>query len=421
MNLVSIKASNFLRLEAVEITPDGPLVQISGRNGSGKSSVLKALECALAGKDSIPADPVRHGADEAVIVADLGELVVKRVIRPDRSTALTVTNADGFKASSPQKLLEGLFGKLLDPVAFSRMSAKEQRELVADLIGLRSVLDDLAQADQADRDARRDVNRDLKAAEARLAAMPEVSPVEPVDVSATLAEIRAAREANAEAARLGVRRQGLHEKAKATREVAASKREQAQALLAEADSFDAQAAALDASASVIMVPDLLDLSPLERRLEDAETVNAQARAYADREFLAKTVAEYESESQQYTDALTQREAERRAVIEAADLPIPGLGFGEDGLTYNGRRLDQASTAEQMRVSAAIAMALSPKLRVLIVREGSLLDSSSLALLAEMAAEKGFVVLCETVDESGTVGVYIEDGNVAAVNGQAVTV
>lgn len=89
------------------------------------------------------------------------------------------------------------------------------------------------------------------------------------------------------------------------------------------------------------------------------------------------------------------------------------------LHRTGKIRDQASTAEQLRVSAAIAMALSPALRVLIVREGSLLDSTSLAMLAEMAAEKDFVVLCETVDESGQVGIYIEDGSIAAVNGQAV--
>ncbi len=103
MKLISLKAENFLRLHAVEIAPDGAVVQISGANGSGKSSVLNALVCALAGKEAIPADPVRHGAEEAEIVVDLGDIIVRRVIRPDRSTALTVTNKDGFKASESRK------------------------------------------------------------------------------------------------------------------------------------------------------------------------------------------------------------------------------------------------------------------------------------------------------------------------------
>lgn len=420
MKLLSLKAENFLRLHAVEITPDGPVTQISGANGSGKSSALKALECALAGKDSIPADPVRHGADEAVIVADLGELVVRRVIRPDRSTALTVTNAEGFKASSPQRLLEGLFGKLLDPVAFSRMPAKEQRELVAELIGLRSVLDDLAAADQQDRDARRDVNRDLKAAQSRLDAMPAVEAVEPVDVSATLAEIRAAREVRDRISAEQLRRDDAGRQVARWRFEAKDKRDAAARLLQEAADLDKSADETERRiAQAEPLPVKPDLLALEQRLEQAEQINAQHRAYRDRAQIAALVAKLATESQQYTDALTQREAERRAVIESADLPIDGLGFGEDGLTYHGVRLDQASTAEQLRVSAAIAMALSPALRVLIVREGSLLDSQSLRMLSEMAAEQDFVCLVECVDESGDVGIYIEDGRVAAVHGVAV--
>ncbi|WP_353268992.1 hypothetical protein, partial [Gemmatimonas sp.] len=188
-----------------------------------------------------------------------------------------------------------------------------------------------------------------------------------------------------------------------------------------ADRIDAAVATHEATADAIVIPEPTDLTPLEQRLEQAEAINAQHRAWADRIGAVALVEKLGIESQSFTDALTQREAERKAVIEAADLPIDGLGFGDDCLTYRGVRLDQASTAEQLRVSAAIAMALSPKLRVLIVREGSLLDSKSLDMLAEMAAAQDFCVLVEQVDESGDVGVYIEEGRVAAINGERVAV
>jgi isopentenyl diphosphate isomerase/L-lactate dehydrogenase-like FMN-dependent dehydrogenase len=63
----------------------------------------------------------------------------------------------------------------------------------------------------------------------------------------------------------------------------------------------------------------------------------------------------------------------------------------------------------MKVSVAVAMALNPNLKVVLVRDGSLLDKKSLAALAEAAAEKGFDVLLETVDTTTPGGFEIVDG------------
>ena len=421
MNLLSLKVRNFLRIEAAEITPDGAVVEISGANEAGKSSLLRAFVCALSGKDSIPADPVRHGADEALIEVDLDELRIKLVIRPDRSTVLTVTSADGFKASSPQKLLDGLYSKLIDPLAFARLSPKQQRDTVAEMAGLSQMLDELACADAEDRDARRDVNRDLKAALARLEAMPEVAAVEPVDVSATLAELRAAREFNAEAAARYERRSRMRSDETLQREKAARNRAEAENLLRAAEALEVDADRIEEEAEAIVVPSKRDVTPLERLLEDAETINAQHRAWAERVGAVALVQKLDTESQGFTSALLAREAERKAVIEAADLPIPGLGFGDDCLTYDGVRFDQASTAVTTRVCTAIAMAMSAKIRVLLVKDWSLLDQKNRQIVTEMAEQRGYLVLAETVDESGEVGVYIEEGRVVAVNGQAVEV
>ena len=49
MKIVSLEAENYKRLKAVEITPDGNMVVIGGRNAQGKSSVLDAIWAALGG------------------------------------------------------------------------------------------------------------------------------------------------------------------------------------------------------------------------------------------------------------------------------------------------------------------------------------------------------------------------------------
>ncbi|MGI9420342.1 MAG: hypothetical protein ACR2RA_21165, partial [Geminicoccaceae bacterium] len=72
------------------------------------------------------------------------------------------------------------------------------------------------------------------------------------------------------------------------------------------------------------------------------------------------------------------------MIEAVKMPIDGLGLGDGVVTLNGIPFDQVSTAEQMRTSVALAMAANPTLKVIRIKDGSLLDDDSLAMIAGMA-------------------------------------
>src|SRR4051812_1903349 len=99
MKIVSLQAENIKRLVAVQITPDGNLVQITGKNGQGKSSVLDAIWWALAGSGNIQAQPIRKGEARGSIRLDLGELVVTRTFtrkgEHDYTTQIAVENAEG--------------------------------------------------------------------------------------------------------------------------------------------------------------------------------------------------------------------------------------------------------------------------------------------------------------------------------------
>jgi hypothetical protein len=73
--------------------------------------------------------------------------------------------------------------------------------------------------------------------------------------------------------------------------------------------------------------------------------------------------------------------------------------------------EQASDAERLSASVRIAAALAPKLRVIRIRDGSLLDDSSMALLRQFAQDHDFQMWIERVDSTGAVGFVIEDGHV----------
>ena len=51
MQIVELRAENVKRLSAVTIRPTGPVVEITGKNEAGKSSVLDSIWMALGGAE----------------------------------------------------------------------------------------------------------------------------------------------------------------------------------------------------------------------------------------------------------------------------------------------------------------------------------------------------------------------------------
>ena len=124
MKIIELRAENIKRLPAVNIRPDGNVVEITGKNGQGKTSVLDAIWWALEGKENIQAAPIRRGATEAHIKLDIGQLKVTRTFKAvdggHYTTTITVENDEGARFPSPQKVLDSLLGELsFDPLAFT--------------------------------------------------------------------------------------------------------------------------------------------------------------------------------------------------------------------------------------------------------------------------------------------------------------
>ena len=142
-------------------------------------------------------------------------------------------------------------------------------------------------------------------------------------------------------------------------------------------------------------------------------LNAGARKRADK---AARKAEADTLEKEY-DAMSLRiraiDEAKVAAIEKAKLPVPELSFGDEDILLDNLPFDQASTARKIRVSTALLMALKPELRVLLIREGSLLDDAARAALEADAEANNFVVLLETVgDGDGAGGITIVDGEIA---------
>ena len=427
LKIISLQAENLKRLTAVRIDPKGNLVEIRGRNAQGKSSVLDAIWWALAGAGNIQADPIRKGQERAVVTLNLGDLIVTRTFtkQDDGSfrTSITVENGDGARFPSPQRMLDDLLGSLtFDPLAFARMKPKEQFDALKGFVpGIDFA--NIEGLNRADFEKRTGVNRRAKelTAQAQAIAIPESLPAERIDEDAIIAEIGEVGNHNATIERRQEGREAAKKEAADFRSAAAGCRERAAELRRQADELDADAVTNDAEAAsreeklanAEPLPAPKDAAAIRARLDDAKRTNSLIDQAARRTQLQEQAKAAQAEAETLTANIAARDKAKLDAIAAAKLPIDGLGFGEDAITLNGLPFEQASDAERLRASCAIAMASNPKLRVIRVRDGSLLDEDGMRLLGEMADAHDCQVWVEVVDSSGRVGIVLEDGHVAS--------
>jgi dephospho-CoA kinase len=422
MKIIELRAENVKRLVAVQIVPKGEVVEITGRNAQGKSSVLDSIAYALGGKSLCPDKPIRDGETSARVIVDLGEYKVERFWSGD-SSRLVVSGKDGARYPSPQRLLDTIVGRLtFDPLAFARMDAAEQYKTMIGIAGLEAQTTAMTEKIRELYDERRLLHRKADEALASFQAFPpprgEDRPL--VDVDALMRALDEActvqqRWADAKA------RQSVAEAQFATCEHRlgdlSHRIERLQAELQDARvAFGKAEAEAQAATVAVLGIQLVDLDALQRQLREADETNAEIRAARSqaesREQLRQAASAAADRYTEQEHKLTQARKELTDLLATAALPVPGLQLKDGLVSLNGIPAPQLSASEALKLSMRIAMAANPHLRVLLVRDASLLDSVSLQEVKDCAASNGYQLWIERVaDERSGSAILIEDGRV----------
>lgn len=415
MKIVRLQAENIKGLKRIDIKPSGAMVRITGKNAAGKTSAIDCIPMALGGKRTHPPAPIRKGAKKARIEIDLGEMLVEQTISP-KGSYLKISAPDGKAIGSPQTVLDKTVGDLsFDPLAFARMDGKKQGEVLRQLAGLD--LTDLQKREDELGEERRIATREGKTLVARLDSMPSPAadlPQEPIDTAALQEAARQGAEHNEDIA------QAIQYAAGIEKELAEAQRafDYAKNRLA-----DAKSKTVAAEQAVAKLGKTVDVSGIMDSLGAAHATNKAIDNVA--AFLALTdevLAARNTVRQLNSDMESVRD-DRALRIAEAEYPLPGLSVSDDGdVIFSGVPLAQASQAEMTIISASIAMSLNPDLRLMLIRDGSLLDSDSADALEALAVEKGYQIFVEQVaerDENGhaPAGFFLEDGELAAVDGE----
>ena len=412
MRIQSWNVTNVMAVSELAVPTAGRhLILVGGRNGQGKTSAVSALLMALCGKQNMDyaAIALKEGADEGSVEVNLegdgqgGEektlkvvLSMKRKRNGSVEEKIEILDASGDPAPEPRTLLRRMFSnRALDPMALGVLKPADQRKMLMALVGLGDSYEAIKRESEKVFAERSGVNRDGVNAKGVYEKMPhhkDVGDVE-VDLAAAMQAIEGHQAVN--------------------RSVEQKRREMAESAMSVTKMADAIAiieAKLDVTKKMLADGQLLlatrttncvgleivDTTAMQQSLLSANETNKLVRDNATR---AKAKAELDAlrvKSEALTKKLEDLKASQLDAIKAAKWPVDGLAIDDEGLLYKGLPVDQASSAERIKLWCKVSAAMNPSLRVLAIKDGSDLDLDSLKELDAFLVENDFQAIVEFV-------------------------
>lgn len=416
VKITALEAENVKRIKAVALTPSPTgLTIVGGNNNQGKTSVLDALAWALGGDRFRPDAAQRDGAvAPAHLKVKLSNGVV--VERKGKNASLTVTDPTGRR--SGQQLLNAFVEPLaLDLPRFMEASDKEKADILLQIIGIGTELHTRDMEIKALYDKRTFTGQlaaQKKHFAEELISYPE-APDEPVSASDLIRQQQDILARNGENQRkrnqldklideknqLNFTLRDLDEKIEDLKE----EYEQTQAKFT-----DLEKQIFQARKSAAQLQDE-STAELEASIRDIEETNRKVRANLEKSRAEDEAAQYADEYSRLTEAISQKRADRMALLNGADLPLRGLSVEDGALTYKGKHWRDMSGSDQLRVAAAIVRRLNPDCGFVLLDKLEQMDMTTLQEFSAWLEAEGLQAIATRVSTGSECQIIIEDGMV----------
>jgi len=136
MKISKIRIKGYLGIDEFSYTPESINV-FKGKNGSGKTSIIEAIENGFNSKPKRRTETIKHGEDEATIFIETdNHITIDRRLRNDKADYLKVTGDDANIQSTEGQLKSFFSGSIFRPLDFISLSAKKQTEEILNTIDI---------------------------------------------------------------------------------------------------------------------------------------------------------------------------------------------------------------------------------------------------------------------------------------------
>ena len=409
VTITSLEAENVKRIKAVALTPAPTgLTLVGGNNNQGKTSVLDALAWALGGDRFRPDAAVRDGAmAPAHLKVTLSNGVI--VERKGKNSALTVTDPTGRR--SGQQLLNAFIEPLaLDLPRFMEASDREKADILLKIIGIGTELhtrDLEIKSLYNKRTFTGQLAQQKKHFAEELIYYPD-APEEPVSASDLIRQQQEILARNGENQRKRDRLAQLTDLFERQKKVVADLEFQLSTEKQRLTTMQADVKIAQTSAA-----DLQDESTaeLEASIQNIEETNQKVRANLEKARAEDEADRYASDYDKLTEAITQKRADRIALLNGADLPLPELSVEDGALTYKGKHWRDMSGSDQLRVATAIIRRLNPDCGFVLLDKLEQMDMTTLTEFGRWLESEGLQAIATRVSTGSECQIIIEDGMV----------